>query len=614
MEEGALLAWCGAAFRWDAMKIGSYCVVACAALLLGGCAGSSILGGSLDGGSAPSVDVPSDLGYTDTLVMRDAATADRSGAIVVEDVPYVDPCMGVTNAGRCASPTQAVSCRLLSDGSGAVRQYVEDCLPGQTCMADASGARCVSPACVAGTTRCYNATRLQTCTAGAWADSAACTTGCDNGAPGTPAACAAPVPMAATPITVTVVYQARPLNAAHTAFTDAVDRPAEEFRVTLTHGTILLADTITAFGTMPGTVTLTLPATPTPTDQLVIAAMHETPAGEVDFAVANPGLAAGTQMVPSPPGAGSNVWAWTFPVSTLADGGTVRIAEDALSGAANVYQLLGEAHRQLAAIYPAATPKSVLSWVGPDVEWSCGACAAPIGIDLPGMRFEEQMWIPGGQTLKRYFANSLVGHEIGHWVMESYGRSPVEGGPHNTGIPTMPGQAWAEGWATWYGSNLLGDDPIYFDNFASGSNWIDLSTRELSALNTPDASTPPVPLYRPSSMAPLIQLMDEFDVSCTLFALANGGMAPALYTALASPRTTQVNPMTMRFERGYFRLTWSQGPGGLPTGVVRSSDPAPFFADFLDALDCASYPRARIDAANGFPMFYPYDAAMPLCR
>ena len=96
-----------------------------------------------------------------------------------------------------------------------------------------------------------------------------------------------------------------------------------------------------------------------------------------------------------------------------------------------------------------------------------------------------------------------------------------------------------------------------------------------------------------------------------LWSIASSASASGqtLFTALSSP---QMNGST--WGRGYTRHTWQLDNSGTPINVVDTGQPAPFVADFLDALSCAGVPRSVIDAATLPTTQYPYPSNSPICH
>src|SRR6188474_508514 len=66
------------------------------------------------------------------------------------------------------------------------------------------------------------------------------------------------------------------------------------------------------------------------------------------------------------------------------------------------------------------------------------------------------------------YDDTVILHEIGHFVEDMYGRSDSPGGSHD-GSPTDPNLAWSEGCSTYFGMAVRGR-PFYMDS-NSGGGW-----------------------------------------------------------------------------------------------------------------------------------------------
>jgi hypothetical protein len=83
------------------------------------------------------------------------------------------------------------------------------------------------------------------------------------------------------------------------------------------------------------------------------------------------------------------------------------------------------------------------------VRWDCGACFSELlPTTVQGQRYDGQLWLTG-DAHENFWSPAVTLHEFGHWVMSAWGTIPHEGGAHYLGVPTFPGRAWSEGWATW---------------------------------------------------------------------------------------------------------------------------------------------------------------------
>ena len=72
------------------------------------------------------------------------------------------------------------------------------------------------------------------------------------------------------------------------------------------------------------------------------------------------------------------------------------------------------------------------------------------------------------------YDDTVIQHEIGHYVERTVGRSDSPGGGHN-GSPTDPRLAWSEGFATYWAQAVLGH-PIYSDSNSGGGFFDNIDT------------------------------------------------------------------------------------------------------------------------------------------
>jgi hypothetical protein len=72
------------------------------------------------------------------------------------------------------------------------------------------------------------------------------------------------------------------------------------------------------------------------------------------------------------------------------------------------------------------------------------------------------------------YDDTVIAHEVGHYVEHTVGRSDSPGGGHN-GAPTDPRLAWSEGYATYWAQSTLGH-PVYSDSNSGGGFFDDIDT------------------------------------------------------------------------------------------------------------------------------------------
>ena len=501
------------------------------------------------------------------------------------------PCAGESTDGRCDGQTTVRYCSIAT-GTGEARLVVQACGAGERCEVSASGrAACQLMAeCREGDTQCTDATHLRTCTGGRWAAST-CSPRCED--TGLAAACTLAVPTRT--FTGQLTYAVRPPNAARTDWDVARNVPGPGFLVLSQRGTSLIQSAVTDAA---GRFSVEVPQSATGDDAVTFLALGRDPdAGGILYAVGDPGLSAGLHDGNETTGMGtvpaaSRLWSWRWPVSTLTP--TLNIPTSAGSGAARVFDNLRSASLHGRATF-GRSGRRLIAWVGMSNLWSCGSCFGSDPVSGFGERFESQIWFAGGPD-ESYWSDSTSTHELGHWVMESFGQPPDEGGRHQFGVPTLPGQAWSEGFATFYGSDLRND--AFNTQKSSGAMfWYNLTTRAQAWGTTWE---------RPTAVGGLLQLIVETEISAALWTL-RGASALPIYRALASDRMTRPS-----YGRCYNRHEFTLPASGPPLINVCEypNIPAPHFADQLDAMNCMGFDRGALRGAIGA---YPYPVDAPWC-
>jgi hypothetical protein len=348
-----------------------------------------------------------------------------------------------------------------------------------------------------------------------------------------------------------------------------------------------------------GVVTLNVPTSLQSGDIIALVPAASDGAGGLAFLVADPGFATQGQQQVGTVGT-PKMWIWAGATSGFANGGTVTITDAMGSGALRVFDYLRYVYYRSRLMAGGSPGRTTLVWLGYGTSWSCGACFAPVQTTLSGLHFDSQMFL-GGDLNMQYWSDAVTAHELGHWVMASYGSPPGEGGDHVLGRTSFPGLAWSEGWATWHSSDTR-SSTIYYDKQNGSMFWLDLAADQYSNGS---------PWQLPTPSAGLLQRVDENEVASMLWGISHTGSVGAqpLFTALAS---SQMNGST--WGRGYTRHRWALDATKQPINVVDTGIPAPCFADFLDALNCSGVSRSVIDAATVPATQYPYPSASPICQ
>ncbi|HEY3445701.1 MAG TPA: hypothetical protein VGK67_05015 [Myxococcales bacterium] len=508
-------------------------------------------------------------------------------------------CGGVPVAGRCVSSTRAEYCEVAT-GSAEPRVRSVDCPGGQTCRIESGRARCrASGACFEGETRCRDSSTLEGCQAGAWATQA-----CPNGCNGDNPLGAFCLPDVAThAVRMTFRYEAKGPNPDRTDWGASELRPAAGFLVaSFSKATGKLEGLDVGVTAADGSVTIHIPDSPTPGDILGLLAVGMNKDGSFRFMVANPGFnTSGAQEV-GVYGSDPAVWVWAWNSSSITDGATATISQAEGSGAAHIFRYLQSSFAHADAAFPGKTGLTLVAWAGLGTTWSCGACFAAFPVNAFDQSFDGQVWFPADLTDEAYWSDPVLAHELGHWVMASFATSPTEGGTHIMSIPTFPGQAWSEGWATWYSSDQR-NSPLYYDKQQGSFFWLDLSSRQYSSAEAT--------WTRPEANQGLLQRLDENEVSAMLWSLSrsSAGASASMYRALSS---TQMNASP--WSRGYTRHTWEVSSTGELINVEDTGESAPHLADFLDALECGGFSQAAVSDAVDPGTAYPYPASTPICR
>ncbi|MFY0569738.1 hypothetical protein ACN28E_38740 [Archangium lansingense] len=504
------------------------------------------------------------------------------------------PCGDVRTAGRCATPTRVELCSVPT-GNGIPFLDTFDCPAGQGCMLVNGRATCsLTGACLEGDTRCSGPNQIETCINGGWV-ATACPDRCASSPLGS--FCAAAV--ASRPFSARVAYEARAANESRTDWGPLFQVPAPGFLVVSSVNDGELLDIAETDAT--GAFSLQVPATPGPQDFVVVRLAASDQAGGLAYIVADPGFDSVGQRDQTVLGLNPRIWAYAFPTASLSDGAQLLITAAMGSGASPVYDNLRQAYAFARTQYAGTPGKPLVVWLGYGNSWTCGSCFAPLPVLAFDIPFDAQVWLGGDLGNQSFWADSVTAHELGHWTMDSYGFSPSEGGDHFPAVPTFPGQAWSEGFATWFSSNLR-QNSVYLDKQGGTMFWLDIGLRSYSHNK---------PWQRPTPPGGLFQSMDENEVSAILWKLSNSDPTASgtMFGALAAPRMT-ARPFV---GRGYTRHTWDTGPDNAPINVMDTGEGIPFLADYLDALVCGGVSPSTVNAATEPGSAYPYPSEAPVC-
>jgi hypothetical protein len=236
---------------------------------------------------------------------------------------------------------------------------------------------------------------------------------------------------------------------------------------------------------------------------------------------------------------------------------------------------------------------------GKDV--ACGACFSnkgngPFHIDPEGDLddlYDTGIYISGTEGNPTQWSYSVLSHELGHWVMANYSRTPGEGGVHYVGQASAPGLAYSEGWATAFGqwnASFAGNwDPTYIDTQDGTTFFVDIEKANWTngALQTPSASGGIDQKINENIVASMIFKLNA-DGSAVDAPISGGqGLGPdALFKSFISPRVAGTA------NRGYAKVD---------------------LIDFFDGGRCTeAFPDAAISAVSSAVTF-PWDSK-PQCN
>lgn len=511
------------------------------------------------------------------------------------------PCGGVETTGECAGEAKIRSC-FHPEEEGAEPRLVEvDCHAGEVCQVVQGTAMCAPKGgCYEGAVQCKGASTLQTCANGAWVDAA-----CGGGSecvvePGQPAACAQALSEAGTGIWLSghLSYELRVGNASLTGFDPKLHLDdGNGFLVTAYDGADMIGIGYTGTGgggTSPGAWKIELSRKPTGQTYLyfwpLLFGDNGLPVAAVAHAESGDPLHQLSQ----------EYWSWGFGPVCPGDGpceagdmGDLVITEDMGSGAAYVYQWLSYVLDRMTTLLPSVTPRTVVALWEPGNGYSCGACFVPPA--LGGARvnygggafdtYQTSIALSGTDESPNHWSKSVINHELGHWIMDSYSRPPGEAAQHMISQTTPPGMAYSEGWASFAGqanaSNGPDDpDPIYFTKQKGTFWWWNIANGDM-----PFGAIPP-----PDPGGPLDQPISEAIVATMLW---------SLWAEAGAPVTRGLGDQALFSTLGSKRLTGGMNRGYSNLDVV----------DFFDAMLCEGTASEADLAAVSEPLGYPWDGA-----
>jgi hypothetical protein len=515
-----------------------------------------------------------------------------------------NPCGAVPVAGACSPDNTKIQSCFVSEESNVPPKVVETtCDPGTACQVWKGTAACrPTGACFNGDTQCKDQQTLQICTNGQWVDSTCSGTKCIQ-SPGKGAACTQQDQGAGVTLRGHLDYQFKKPLPDLSDFGDCNGAPCTEGAVdmfiTVFDNNELIGMGLTSVGdanTKPGDYSLQLTKQPTAQTYTYFWPMLFDQSGNPRMAIAKAKSdAADFQQA-------DEYWSFGFetcnPVNKCAgsdvDMGSLLIDEANNSGAVHIYQWLDYGIFRVAGQYPnAPAPYSVGVFWNVGNQFDCGSCFAPpqmggasVTYDAANQladHYDTSLNISGSDASPHHWSRTTINHEFGHWVMQSYSKSPGEGGAHYVDQASKPGLAYSEGWATFLGQTNISTDnsnnePIAFRKSQGTVFWVDISKLTWSGGN----------VELPDPNGALDQPINENVVTAMMWSLWAGANAQApqnlndgpMFTALASSR------LTGDLNRGYATVD---------------------MVDYLDAMKCEKQATADQINAVTAPAHFPYD-------
>ncbi|MFO0573666.1 MAG: hypothetical protein U1A78_06710 [Polyangia bacterium] len=498
------------------------------------------------------------------------------GADAGPETVTIDPCTGVPSTGKCLDTQTLGVCN--PDSGGVLRLMKTACAAGEICTTDGFGALCqLNAACRDGSSRCSSTSLLEVCTGGTW-QRRPCTSGQTCQAfVGAGASC---IP-SGTAITVAgrLRYQYRVPNSTYSGYqSQPATADAAGAFVLIVDGSEVLGS---GFTDSQGSFSLSAWRAPSASGEVLFQPIAFRPDDSAALAVAAP-------LDGSTISSAMSVWTYRVaslpqPVADRIDIGTQLVTGDN-AGALNIFAWAQKNISRATGLFGEAPRNSLAILWRPGLDVFCGGCflsRSSGGTVVGRLRLDTTIALSGSQASPLHWSSSVISHEVGHYIMDSYSRPPGEGGAHYLGMPSLPGLAWSEGFATFSGQASISQvqgtlSPVYFTVQSGTAAWVDIS-RALSSQGA---------LPRPDPLGPLDQKIEEHIVSGILWDLWRGLTDAKLFPGLRSPRVLGL------YNRGYATVD---------------------LIDYADALSCSGAATNQLlDDTLRVKYGYPWDSK-PLC-
>ncbi len=217
--------------------------------------------------------------------------------------------------------------------------------------------------------------------------------------------------------------------------------------------------------------------------------------------------------------------AWTWRAMAATDSfGEITIDEAGGAGALAIFEHARAVRARVEALFEAERLTTLAILWSPTRTPPCLSCYLPTGwgptlwaAPEGEVVFERAIFLSGAPMTPHHFTPSLVLHELGHWVMDSYSRFPVVNGGHGWADRLAPPLAWSEGFATFFAQWFLSPEAIdsrFFTVQAGTEYWVDLE-----AIGRADATSLDVSFPLPTEGGGMTQTINEAVVAAILWDL-----------------------------------------------------------------------------------------------
>jgi len=393
-----------------------------------------------------------------------------------------DACKGVPTEGQCMGASKIQSCFVSEEANTAPQIIESTCGAQQECKLVNGSAACrPTGACFEGSTNCKDSATVRECVSGAWKETVC--GGADScvAQPGAGASCGLQDPVTGITLKGHVDYEFHVVNTSATDFDSKVEHEgAVDMFVTVFDNENLIGMGLTSVGgngKNPGDWEVALASAPTNKTFVYFWPMLFDDNGNPRMALAH------AQSAKVQTQASDKYWSFGFgPVCdgatcTTTDMGTQLITEAEGSGAVHIYQWIDYGMFRVNGFIPTVNPLTMAVFWEPGNAFDCGNCFAPPQMGGASVTFDtanglidhydSSINISGTEDTPSHWGRTTISHELGHWITQSYSKSPGEGGQHFVDAASLPGLAFSEGWATFSGqtnlsNNTSDNEPVAF--------------------------------------------------------------------------------------------------------------------------------------------------------